>query len=490
MGILEIEQIKAVHTALVSAGRIDRDALCSGINAEIVNALTRSNEPIAQLLMDLQALNTQGRQKNGNKDGDYPLAIYLSNALMLTLAIPQAQAILAGAIERCNQAAFLPRPPGDTDAPDIPVAPHLPVAPDTTGPAEPPKRRRFERHAPAALAILALVAGIGGRVARAPPRPVIDIEITADTEARWPAQPNQPKFSDYPVPLERVAEVLDRLSAGSPRAVALAIELGSDGRRQEEIDALSRAIARARDRAVRVIVPQGAARALVDAAGGAVGEHALLLGSILLGQTLTGVPTSDPAPLSLQLVAAEPPAFATEAVLPLNEGQCGNTVQSVDAGLIAADGDARLREAYVVLGGSIAEWRQQQEQGRVHLYVPPLGRESITTSRAHAMVAACAAGGGLRWALPAWPWLAAGVGALAARARKAKRLSAAILVGIGVAAVVVTTSAGYTVPVWPLLVVAAASAAMQRLKGGDDDVSGDGRGGDAAVVPHGRLGRR
>ncbi|WP_437719802.1 hypothetical protein [Sorangium sp. So ce861] len=455
MGILSIEQIDAVHETLVSAQLFNREALLGGIDATIIAGLSSTGKPVELLRSDLMALNTRGPQHDGN----LPLTLYLTNARSLTLASQAAQKTLNSAIEGCKHAESLPNPPWDTGTPGVR---------GPKGTASPAVSRwvvRLERHAPAALAILALVAGIGGWIARAPPRPVINVEITADTEARWPAQPHQPKFSDYPVPLERVAEVLDRLSAGNPRAVALAIDLEPDDRRPQEIEALSSAIVRARDRAVRVVLPRGAAPALVDAAGGGVGESDFVLGSRLLGQPVTGVPMGDPAPLSLLLVAAAPPALATEAVLPLTEGQCGDTVQSVDAGLIAADGDARLREAYVVLGGSMTEWRPQQEQGRVHLYVPPLGREAITASRAHAMVAACAAGGGLRWALPWWPWLAAGVVALAARARKAKRLSAAILAGMGVAAVVVATSTGYTVPVWPLLVVAAASAVMQRRQG-------------------------
>ncbi|MFO0757814.1 MAG: hypothetical protein U0359_15065 [Byssovorax sp.] len=433
MGTLDQEEIAAIHAATVREGlSLQRDALLARVAPAYVASLTRSDKPDAQTLLDLHAMNESGPLG----DGSSPLAIWLQNGLRLASS-ESTKATFRAALDRLGAARERESAPLD---------------------APPPTPPRLERWSSVIATVLAVSALVFGRLPAGSAGDVLDVEITDQTDRDLPGLP---LFSRRPAPLDRLAEVFDGVVAGGPRAVAIAVDLGPEGRSNREIDVLAGSIRRARARAVRVIVPLGAADRLVEAAGGEVAASAVVQGPFVLGQPVRGVPLDGAMPLSLQLLGVTPPLFAEEAVLPLG-GHCADAVRGLPA-LAAIHGPPeRFLNAYVVLGGALTLDRSDADQGRVVVGSAPWSAERVSASQAHAMIAACASGGALRWELPVWPWILASLGALIAEARRAKRVAMALEIGLGALAVATTLGSRYLVPVWPLMIAIAASTWRRR----------------------------
>lgn len=99
MSILPRRTIRELHEASISAGLAqDRDGLLSGIERELLATLPTTATPNSQLLSDLSELN-----KSHHIDGSLPLAIWLSNAILLVGPIKQAE-VFKGALAHCEGA--------------------------------------------------------------------------------------------------------------------------------------------------------------------------------------------------------------------------------------------------------------------------------------------------------------------------------------------------------------------------------------------------
>lgn len=444
-----------IHGAAINSGLSrSRNALLAGIDLALVARIPREENDSAQLMADLSAL---ARERAAG-----PLTTWLENAKALVSEEVPAWTVFDVIAKR--------------------IAVLRPIAPTAVERAFAGARRLPWRSTPLVLLVLTLASAVLGRTSRGHPERVVVIEINESTDHDLPGSP---PFSAQPIPLNRVADLLKRITAQKPKAIALAIDLGTERRTDEDFHDLMTAIQDAQARGVRVVLPAGAAPGLAEVAreGLPKADHEteeFETGTTLLWQPLDGAPIGTPLPLALRLVAAEPRELATTALLPWNVDAAVARVESIPAQVAASSGSPTLTDDYVVLGGLISSGREGDAGLPITIYRPPFGRTQVTSASGHAIIAACAAGGDLRWRLPWWPWLLGGLAALLTRLLLGRRVgprergivpkSIELMLGISSMAVVVLTS--YSVPTWPLFITAIAGMALQRL--GADDAAVDG----------------
>lgn len=324
-------------------------------------------------------------------------------------------------------------------------------------PASPAVLRAF----PLLLVICAAAVHYFGRTVVAPPVSVVAIVVSERTDVDFPSQP---AFSSRPIPLQRVAELIDRIVERAPRAVAVAVDLSASERGMESVQALAQSLRAARDAGVRVVLPDGAAPALIEAAGGhsSTATAALDSGSPWIGSPFVGVPLGETHPLSFQLVGARPSAFADSALVPW-PWQSVDPVLAIPAAVVLGRACPDLSERWVVVGG-IFRSPDGHVRGAQKILHGPGTLLEVSTAEAHALVAGFAAGAGLRWQVPCWPFIAAAL-AIQVGANPLRRPRTAAL-GSGIFALcclLLAVATHYAPPALPLLVLAAVHWTRRRF---------------------------
>lgn len=88
---IDDDDMRALHAAVISAGLADqREALFARIDRGFISGIFRTSNPVAQILLDLDALARTSTLSDGSK----PLYTWLDNAALLAQASGKAEAAL------------------------------------------------------------------------------------------------------------------------------------------------------------------------------------------------------------------------------------------------------------------------------------------------------------------------------------------------------------------------------------------------------------
>lgn len=309
----------------------------------------------------------------------------------------------------------------------------------------PPLRTRQGR--PILFSLVALFFWLALRFQPFPPETVCAIVITDESAAKLEGIANKP------ISLRALAKLVEAIAEKSPQALAIDVDLGSDGRLQEEVQQFADVVGRL---PFLVVVPHGSAPAILQQAEGIQGSVHLQAGSRLLGEPLTSAAVQSfprEVPLSLALADTRIPMLARQALLPINAYQHLSEVAVLEAFRLPERGTQFIKDRLVILGGVLERNREEEERDLHWIVAPPWSgfwNQRLPGARVHALFAGYAASDGLLWSVaPAFGIAAALIiiliGCLRPRAVKMAAPLTYLLLAVGL-----RIHSGIVLPMWPI----------------------------------------